>query len=193
FALPKWRDGLTMGQSATFFHRTMTPIRLQPQHAAQYRQFMLDAYAIHPDAFTSTVAERASAPLSFWQTRMAGGEAASDVVFGIFTGTDAAQLAGVVGLQFASREKVKHKAHLFGMMVAPQMRHRGLGDALVQAALDYAATRPGVKLVQLTVTDGNRAAQALYARHGFVAFGLEPMAVSVGDGFVAKLHMWRAL
>jgi RimJ/RimL family protein N-acetyltransferase len=41
------------------------------------------------------------------------------------------------------------------------------------------------------VSQGNQAAQALYQRCGFVAFGLEPFAVRVHNGYVAKVHMWR--
>jgi ribosomal protein S18 acetylase RimI-like enzyme len=47
-----------------------------------------------------------------------------------------------------------------------------------------------VKVVQLMVTHGNHAAQALYEECGFVQFGLEPFAVAVGDGYVSKVHMW---
>jgi ribosomal protein S18 acetylase RimI-like enzyme len=47
-----------------------------------------------------------------------------------------------------------------------------------------------VRLVQLTVTHGNDAAQALYTHCGFVPFGLEPYAVATDTGFVDKLHMW---
>jgi ribosomal protein S18 acetylase RimI-like enzyme len=54
-----------------------------------------------------------------------------------------------------------------------------------------ARSRIGVMLVQLTVTEGNLAALALYQRKGFMQSGLEPYAVAVGTGFVAKVHMWR--
>jgi RimJ/RimL family protein N-acetyltransferase len=56
-----------------------------------------------------------------------------------------------------------------------------------------ARSRPGILLIQLTVTEGNLAALALYQRKGFVQFGLEPFAVAVGSGFVNKVHMWRRL
>jgi RimJ/RimL family protein N-acetyltransferase len=56
--------------------------------------------------------------------------------------------------------------------------------------LAQARERAGVRLVQLTVTDGNTAAQALYERCGFIRFGLEPLAVAVGAQFVSKVHMW---
>jgi ribosomal protein S18 acetylase RimI-like enzyme len=79
------------------------------------------------------------------------------------------------------------------MDVAPEFRHSGFGRQLLLAALAHAAWREGVKLVQLSVTEGNAAARALYERCGFVAFGVEPFAVAVGGTFVSKLHMWRAV
>ena len=45
----------------------------------------------------------------------------------------------------------------------------------------------------LTVTAGNVAAINLYRRCGFVQFGLEPMAVRVGEEYFDKIHMWREL
>ena len=79
------------------------------------------------------------------------------------------------------------------MYVPPRFRNRGLGGQLVEAALAEARARSGVMLVQLTVTDGNRAAQELYAQAGFVVFGVEPLAVAVGATFVSKVHMWHNL
>jgi ribosomal protein S18 acetylase RimI-like enzyme len=79
------------------------------------------------------------------------------------------------------------------MYVAPSSRHAGFGRQLVQAALAQAAARDGVKLVQLTVTQGNAAAQALYERCGFASFGVEPFAVAVGGVYLGKIHMWRSL
>jgi RimJ/RimL family protein N-acetyltransferase len=99
-------------------------------------------------------------------------------------------LVGVAGLAFESREKAKHKATLFGMYVPAAHRNRGLGRRLVIEALAKAKDRPATRLVQLTVTDGNAAAEALYASCGFVRFGVEPFAVAVEDRFVAKVHMW---
>ena len=58
------------------------------------------------------------------------------------------------------------------------------------AVLDSARSRVGTRLVQLTVTDGNHGAEALYRQCGFVPFGLEPLAVAVNGEFVSKLHMW---
>ena len=165
----------------------MTAIqRLEPGHAAAYRALMLDAYSRHPDAFTSSVAEREALPLSWWQARLSTDPSASELVLGAFTG---GTLTGATGLSFEARDKARHKATLFGMYVPETHRTAGIGRQLVQAALAQARQRPGIRQVLLTVTQGNLAAQRLYEHCGFVAFGVEPRAVAVGDGFVNKVHM----
>jgi ribosomal protein S18 acetylase RimI-like enzyme len=168
----------------------MTAVRLTAQHAADYRRLMLEAYERHPDAFTSSVQERTALPLSWWEARLSEAAAPGEIVFGSFVN---GELVGVAGLAFEHREKAKHKATLFGMYVSDSSRGMGLGEQLVDQMMVCARSRPGVMLVQLTVTEGNLSAQALYQRKGFVPFGLEPFAVAVGSGFVAKVHMWCRL
>ena len=164
--------------------------RLAPEHAADYRAFMLHAYAQHADAFTSSAGERALLPLTWWQARLTPAIDAEEIVFGALLGTT---LVGAAGLSFEKREKARHKATLFGMAVADHAQGCGLGRQLVAMVLDHARAREGVSVVQLTVTEGNHAAEALYRRCGFVPFGVEPMAVRVGESYVSKVHMWREL
>jgi ribosomal protein S18 acetylase RimI-like enzyme len=161
--------------------------RLLPGDAACYRCLMLDAYRAHPDLFTTGPNERTELPLSWWESRLAEGEDASSVVFGAFV---EGELAGVAGLLFETREKIRHKASLFGMYVVERYRKFGIGRALVEAALAGAASRDGVEVVQLTVTDSNVAARGLYERCGFAEFGVEPYAIKLGNCYVGKVHMW---
>ena len=161
--------------------------RLSATDATAYRSLMLEAYALNPDAFTSSVAERALLPLAWWEARLTGEPEGSQLVMGAFKDD---QLAGVAGLSFEAREKVRHKVGLFGMYVPLNYRRQGVGRQLVQSLLAAARSRPGVRVVQLTVTQGNRDAQALYEQCGFVQFGVEPFAVAVATGFVSKIHMW---
>lgn len=168
----------------------MTIRRLLPADAESYRALMLEAYARHPDAFTSTVAEREALPLSWWRKRLDASASSDQVVFGAFDGE---VLVGAAGLQFEAREKARHKADLFGMYVAASARGAGIGRQLVAALLDEAAARKGVKLVQLTVTEGNAAAQRLYERCGFKPFGVEPYAVALEGAYLSKVHMWCAV
>ena len=76
------------------------------------------------------------------------------------------------------------------MYVPSEMRQAGVGKSLVLAVLEEARKRSGVRLVQITVTQGNDSAQSLYERCGFVPFGVEPFAIAVGSDYVAKIHMW---
>ncbi|MDO8774015.1 MAG: GNAT family N-acetyltransferase [Burkholderiaceae bacterium] len=171
----------------------MTIERLKPHHAAAYRQLMLEAYALHPEAFTSSVAEHAALPLSWWESRLQTTSQTTERVLGGFID---GQLAGVVGLRFDTREKARHKATLHDMYVPVQFRRKGLGKRLLQAALGCAKEHGGVEIIQLTVTEGNLAAQTLYEQFGFVSFGLEPYAVAldaVDKAYVAKVHMWHSL
>ncbi|MCU1749576.1 GNAT family N-acetyltransferase [Pseudomonas sp. 6D_7.1_Bac1] len=161
--------------------------RLDASHALAYRALMLEAYDRHPQAFTSSVRERAVLPLRWWEARLTSPQ---DLLLGAF---EEDELVGIVGLAFEAREKVRHKSTLFGMYVSDKVRQRGLGYQLVQALFEQARGRPGLKLIQLTVTAGNDAALALYQRCGFVQFGLEPLAVRVGEDYFDKIHMWREI
>lgn len=161
--------------------------RLNPGHAESYRALMLEAYELHPDAFTSSIAERSNLPLSWWAGRLAEDATAVEVVFGAFIEE---KLAGVAGLCFDIREKAKHKSTLFGMYVPDRFRKQGLGRQLIGEVIRHARTRPGTKIIQLTVTAGNAPPQSLYESSGFVPFGNEPFAVRVGAEYVSKVHMW---
>jgi ribosomal protein S18 acetylase RimI-like enzyme len=167
----------------------MNVTRLTAGHASPYRDLMLHGYEHAPDAFTSTPEERAAMPLSWWANRAADPEGKS-VAFGAFTGE---QLIGTVALEFSSKPKTRHKAHLIGMYVMESWRGRKVGRQLLLAAVEHAQASPGIALVTLTVTEGNASAIALYEAAGFRAFGVEPMAILTPSGYKGKVHMWRAV
>jgi ribosomal protein S18 acetylase RimI-like enzyme len=162
---------------------------LSAKHAAQYRALMLHGYRHEPDAFTAEPDERADLPLSWWEQRIDGPQQ-STIAFGDFGD---GELVGCVALEFSTRPKTSHKAHLIGMYVLEAWRGKGLGRKLVEFALGHASLRPGTEVVTLTVTEGNAAAIALYEAAGFRSFGLEPMAMRTPAGYKAKVHMWRQL
>jgi ribosomal protein S18 acetylase RimI-like enzyme len=164
---------------------TITP--LTAEHAAQYRDLMLHGYEHAPDAFTSTPEERAAMPLSWWAQRIAD-PTGLGIAFGAMDGE---RLVGTVALEFSSKPKTRHKAHLIGMYVLESRRGHGLGRQLVAAALEHAANRPGIALVTLTVSEGNAPALALYEAARFQTFGVEPKAIRTSAGYLAKVHMWK--
>ncbi len=162
---------------------------LTSQDLSRYRLLMLEGYTQAPDAFTSTPEERAAEPESWWLQRMAD-PSGRTLAFGAFQGQE---LVGTVALEFYSKPKTKHKADLIGIYVTPRARGFGVGKQLVSAALDSARARPGIKVITLTVTEGNDTAINLYLAVGFVEFGIEPMAILTPSGYKSKVYMWLQL
>jgi RimJ/RimL family protein N-acetyltransferase len=167
----------------------MNIARLAASDARRYRALMLHAYAAAADAFTSTPEERAAEPDAWWVDRIADPKGLS-IAFGAFHDDE---LVGTAAIEFSAKPKTRHKALLIGMFVSEAARGLGAGRALVQAALAAARARPGLRMVTLTVTEGNLPAIALYESCGFEAFGTEPMAIATPQGFRSKVHMWLDL
>lgn len=163
--------------------------RLVASDVESYRELMLHAYAAAPDAFTSTPEERSAEPDSFWLARIADPRGLS-LTFGAFHD---GRLVGAVVAAFSAKPKTSHKARLVGTFVRESCRGLGAGGELVRAALDAAKARPEVRVMTLTVTEGNEPAVRLYERHGFRQFGVEPMAIATPEGYKSKVHMWLPL
>ncbi len=158
---------------------------LTASDAPQYRELMLEAYVQAADAFTSTAEERAKEPLAWWVNRIASASGLSQS-FGAF---EAEQLVGTVALEYSAKAKTRHSALVIGMYVKPSARRFGAGAMLMQAAISAARAQPGLRILRLTVTQGNEAALRLYESVGFSAWGVEPSAIHTPSGYKAKVHM----
>jgi ribosomal protein S18 acetylase RimI-like enzyme len=158
--------------------------RLDSSHAVAYRALMLEAYACEPEAFTSTPEERAALPMGWWERRL--GTDGDSIALGAFDGE---ALVGAIVLERESRHKTRHKASIVGMYVRATHRGKRLGVRLMEAALEAARVQPELRLLELTVSEGNDSARALYERFGFRAFGTEPMAIAVDGRYIGKVHM----
>lgn len=80
------------------------------------------------------------------------------------------EVVGQLGLCVESNPRRKHAAY-FGMGVKHSARRTGVGSALVAAAVDMAERWLAVSRIELTVYTDNRAAMALYEKHGFAVEG----------------------
>ncbi len=157
---------------------------LQPADAAAFQQLRLAALLDAPEAFMSSHEEEKDASLDAVAQRIA--PAAGRGVFGAFDGD---VLVGMVGLAREPRIKVRHKAVVWGMAVATSARGRGVGRALMVAALDHARGIDGLAKLVLSVDAANVAAIALYESLGFVVFAREQDAMRIGDDIRNDLQM----
>ncbi len=136
---------------------------------AGLRALRLRALEADPDAFGAALAEEAARDEVFWRRRVLIGDwflarAPEEAV-----GMVAEEAVGVVAL-VAPPASAGYERQLDALWVAPAWRGRGVGEALIDAAVAHAA-RHGAASVSLTVADGNGAALGLYRRTGFRATG----------------------
>ncbi len=166
----------------------MTTIRrLVADDAPTYRALRLRALAEHPQAFTSSVEEESLRRLDWSQQRLqSSAERPHDFFLGAF---EASELVGMAGLAGRYRRKERHNASLVGLYVACERAGKGIGLALVQELLRQARRYPDLEQVDLSVTAGNAAAQAIYRRCGFTVYGTLDRAIQVQGRYYAKLEM----
>lgn len=87
---------------------------------------------------------------------------------------------GPVGLAKLNRAAEQNDGmHLEAMWVAPEVRHRGVGEILV-SAVESAATTLGAPLLRLWVFAENRSAHDFYQRLGY-AGPIRKQAIKVND------------
>lgn len=79
----------------------------------------------------------------------------------------------LVGFTVASYLLQESAAEVEGLVVGRPYRRRGIGSALVEACMAWAA-KAGASTVRLEVRASNAAAIALYRRQGFSAAGIRP-------------------
>ncbi len=100
-------------------------------------------------------------------------------------------LVGIGGIAREARDKLNHKALLWGMFVTSEASGKGIGQAIVEALI--AEARGLVCSLYLTLVANNDRARMLYERCGFTVYGREPQSVRQGDSYVDELLMWRPI
>jgi ribosomal protein S18 acetylase RimI-like enzyme len=154
----------------------MTVRQLTADDATVYQALRLFALEESPEAFSSSYSDEAKRSPDDIAARVAPEPDGSRCVFGAFAGD---RLVGFLAFIRPDRPKLHHWADLAGMYVAPEFRRRGLGGALVDAALAHARALPSLRQVRLSANASNQPARSLYQSRGFKCVGVEPEALSV--------------
>ncbi len=135
----------------------------------------------HPDAFGSSYEENVTRPVeSFAQWLRETHNPPDRFILGAF---EAGKLVGSAGLQREQGAKDRHKADIFSVYVAPELRERGVARALLTEVIARARAAPGLEQLQLAVTTHNTPARNLYAALGFETYGVERHALKLGERY----------
>lgn len=141
---------------------------LGQEDAEAWRTIRLEALANAPEAFGDSYEAAASRPIEQFRQTVIG----PFPPFGAFSGE---ALVGTVGFYVMGGPKMSHRGQLWGMYVAPAVRGRGVGRALIEAVIAHA--KPRVEQIHLHVVTTNEGAYRLYRRMGFQPYGIEPRAL----------------
>lgn len=153
------------------------PVTLRPLESRNLPAFQvlrLEALRRHPETFVPTYEEeRARAPhvRNDWLDD-------GSFLLGAHRGE---RLVGAIGVRRSPRRKHRHKATIWLLFTQPGVRGQGIGRRLLEAAIARCGREPELAVLQLTVGSESEAAQRLYARVGFAAYGIERQAMRLDD------------
>ena len=167
-----------------------TQIRaLHEADAAAYQSIRRRALIEHPEAFSGELAEferRSPAEIA----AMLATPSAWRCTFGAYVRDD---LVGLPAYGRPDNDKLRHRAGLYQMYVAPEYRGMGLGQDLVEAVIDHASRQDGLDELYLNVTIGNLRAELLYRRCGFEPRFVDSRYMKIGDKYHDVLWMGYTL
>ena len=157
---------------------------LEPAEADILIPLRREALASEPLAFGASMEDdRALAPE---RLRASLADTGKFAIIGAF---ESGTLVGMAGLFRMDTLKARHRAGIWGMFVTPAARGRGVGAAILRAAVERARAWPGIVQVHLSVTETSEAAARLYRAMGFHEWGVEPRAMHWQGRYVNEHHL----
>jgi ribosomal protein S18 acetylase RimI-like enzyme len=140
--------------------------RIRTDEGGRLRDIRLRALRQAPTAFSSSASEEDSQPRDEWDR--AAARRASSNSEATYVAVHDGEWVGLVGAYVSDPDG--RRVDLVSMWTVPEVRGRGIGRALVDAALAWAASVDAAS-VELWVTRGNDPAIRLYESMGFEATG----------------------
>lgn len=150
----------------------------------EYVNLMVQAVERQPESFRIAVSDVSGAPPF-------AVEIEGDFTLGAFG--DAGELVGVVSFAREKQEKLRHKGLIYRMYVAFDSAGKGIGRALLRAAIDETRKIENLERINLTVVASNERAKNLYQSEGFVSFSLEKRAIKTGVNYFDEETMALSL
>lgn len=160
------------------------------QDTLAFRELRLEALQSHPLVFGASYEEDYGLPDEHWQQRVRDGAGSEQSI--IYVAEAAGTLVGMTGIMRPNRIKMQHQATIWGVYVRQGWRGARLGDALLEACVDW-ARRQQLRIVKLGVVAVNHTAIRSYLRSGFQIYGIEPEVIHYNGAFYDELVMYRRL
>ncbi|MFN8490860.1 MAG: GNAT family N-acetyltransferase [Caldilineaceae bacterium] len=151
---------------------------LKPEDAEPYHKLRLQALREHPEAFGSAFEDEADLPLSSVAERLQ--PTSDNAILGAWLDN---ALVGLLSFARYRGRKTRHRAMIGAMYVAPEVRGRGIGSALLNEAIHHARALADLEELILAVTVGNETARSLYQATGFAPSHIERRYIKVDNQY----------
>jgi len=151
---------------------------LKSEDAEAYQKLRLQSLREHPEAFGNAFEDEVNSPLDSVAERLH--PTTDSTVLGAWVDD---RLVGMISFARYRGRKTRHRAMIGAMYVAPEVRGRGIGSALLNEAIHHARALADLEELILAVTVGNQAARALYLAAGFTHAHIEQRYIKVNEQY----------
>lgn len=151
---------------------------LKAEDAEAYQALRLQSLRQHPEAFGNAFEDEASWPIENVVERLQS--TPDNTVLGAW---NEQALVGLINFARFRGRKTRHRAMIGAMYVAPEVRGRGIGSALLNEAIHHARALADLEELILAVTVGNKAARALYLAAGFIHSHVEQRYIKFNEQY----------
>lgn len=159
--------------------------QLEATDSEQYYKIRLLGLELHPEAF-GTGAEDWSKATDEQIKSLLQSSNRDDFVLGNF---ENGQLTGVIGLKREKKNSVRHKGTVWGLVVIPEFRHKGLGNKIVAALIEKASDHEELKYIRAVVTNTSANAIGIFESHGFSKYGVEECGIRQDGNFFDQVYL----
>jgi ribosomal protein S18 acetylase RimI-like enzyme len=159
--------------------------QLDQNDSREYYEIRLKGLQLHPEAF-GTGAEDWSKATNEQVRSLLENSSPDDFVLGAFQSN---KLAGVIGLKREKKHSVGHKGTIWGLVVLPEFRNQGIGNALVKALIEKVSSNKEIKYVRALVTITELNAIPIFESNGFKNYGLELRGIKEGENYYNQSYM----
>ena len=153
----------------------MEVVRLGPDDWEMLRDLRLRAVEEEPYAFAKTYEEEAKTTEEEWREKLATSS--------YFFAKEDDKPVGMVCTVREKGVKLQHIARMFSVYVVPEARSKGIGSALMRAAMDELERDPTTVKIKLYVSEMQKEAQGLYEKMGFKIMGTQEKEMYVNGKY----------